>query len=130
VLFRPGHSSLVLTRDHVATVYEERQRIQKCGGRVVDGRVQGILEVCVTMLLLLLLLSLLLLLLLSLLMLLLLTMLLLTMLMMMMCDVCLIDSGVLTAALLPVVGKPLVWRLALQGVWCHGRARRALREPC
>ncbi len=34
-----------LTREHSASVYEERQRIQKCGGSVKDGRVLGVLEV-------------------------------------------------------------------------------------
>ena len=37
--------TLLLTQDHAPTVYEERQRIQKAGGSVTDGRVQGILEV-------------------------------------------------------------------------------------
>ena len=34
-----------LTREHSASVYEERQRIQKSGGSVKDGRVLGVLEV-------------------------------------------------------------------------------------
>lgn len=34
-----------LTRDHSASVYEERQRIQKSGGQVRDGRVLGAIEV-------------------------------------------------------------------------------------
>lgn len=34
-----------LTRDHSASVYEERQRIQKVGGFVKDGRVLGVLEI-------------------------------------------------------------------------------------
>ena len=34
-----------LTREHSASVYEERQRIQKCGGTVKEGRVLGVLEV-------------------------------------------------------------------------------------
>eukprot|EP00730_Choanoeca_flexa_P020278 TRINITY_DN9912_c0_g1_i1.p1 TRINITY_DN9912_c0_g1~~TRINITY_DN9912_c0_g1_i1.p1 ORF type:complete len:352 (+),score=68.70 TRINITY_DN9912_c0_g1_i1:45-1100(+) len=37
--------TLLLTKDHSPTVYEERQRIQKAGGQVENGRVQGILEV-------------------------------------------------------------------------------------
>ena len=34
-----------MTREHSASIYEERQRIQKCGGTVKDGRVLGVLEV-------------------------------------------------------------------------------------
>jgi len=34
-----------LTKEHSASIYEERQRIQKCGGQVRDGRVLGVLEV-------------------------------------------------------------------------------------
>ena len=34
-----------LTKEHSASVYEERQRIQKSGGTVKDGRVLGVLEV-------------------------------------------------------------------------------------
>jgi integrin-linked kinase-associated serine/threonine phosphatase 2C len=34
-----------LTREHSASVYEERQRIQKSGGHVRDGRVLGAIEV-------------------------------------------------------------------------------------
>ena len=37
--------TLLLSKEHSPTVYEERQRIQKAGGLVTDGRVQGILEV-------------------------------------------------------------------------------------
>lgn len=36
---------IVLTKDHNASVYEERQRIQKSGGNVRDGRILGVLEV-------------------------------------------------------------------------------------
>ena len=35
----------VREQDHSPTVYEERMRIQKAGGVVVDGRVQGVIEV-------------------------------------------------------------------------------------
>ncbi|KAK2184010.1 hypothetical protein NP493_286g01045 [Ridgeia piscesae] len=34
-----------LTKDHNATLYDERKRIQKAGGKVIDGRVMGVLEV-------------------------------------------------------------------------------------
>ncbi|KJH51907.1 hypothetical protein DICVIV_01888 [Dictyocaulus viviparus] len=34
-----------LTVDHSPTMYEERMRIQKAGGTVRDGRVNGIIEV-------------------------------------------------------------------------------------
>jgi integrin-linked kinase-associated serine/threonine phosphatase 2C len=34
-----------LTKEHSASIYEERQRIQKCGGQVRDGRVLGVLEI-------------------------------------------------------------------------------------
>lgn len=34
-----------LTKDHSPTIYEERMRIQKAGGSVIDGRVNGMLEV-------------------------------------------------------------------------------------
>ncbi len=37
--------SIVLTKDHNPTVYEERLRIQKSSGSVRDGRVLGVLEV-------------------------------------------------------------------------------------
>jgi len=49
VLVRTGKdeksSVLPLTKDHSPTEYEERQRIQKAGGFVRSGRVQGVLEV-------------------------------------------------------------------------------------
>ncbi|EDV24253.1 uncharacterized protein TRIADDRAFT_26627, partial [Trichoplax adhaerens] len=38
-------TALRLTKDQTPTDYEERMRIQKCGGFVKDGRVMGILEV-------------------------------------------------------------------------------------
>ncbi len=37
--------SVVLTKDHNPTVYDERLRIQKSGGTIRDGRVLGVLEV-------------------------------------------------------------------------------------
>ncbi|XP_077998593.1 integrin-linked kinase-associated serine/threonine phosphatase 2C-like [Glandiceps talaboti] len=37
--------AIPLTKDHTPTQYEERQRIQKAGGTVREGRVMGILEV-------------------------------------------------------------------------------------
>eukprot|EP00123_Amoebidium_parasiticum_P000678 comp11545_c0_seq1/m.6005 comp11545_c0_seq1/g.6005 ORF comp11545_c0_seq1/g.6005 comp11545_c0_seq1/m.6005 type:complete len:434 (-) comp11545_c0_seq1:375-1676(-) len=36
---------VAVSRSHTASVYEERQRIQKAGGTVKDGRVMGVLEV-------------------------------------------------------------------------------------
>ncbi|EGD79329.1 hypothetical protein PTSG_09742 [Salpingoeca rosetta] len=36
---------VTLSKVHIATLYDERQRIQKAGGKVVDGRIQGIMEV-------------------------------------------------------------------------------------
>ncbi|XP_038075854.1 integrin-linked kinase-associated serine/threonine phosphatase 2C-like [Patiria miniata] len=38
-------SLIPLSKEHNPTMYEERMRIQKAGGTVQDGRVQGILEV-------------------------------------------------------------------------------------
>ncbi|XP_022090343.1 integrin-linked kinase-associated serine/threonine phosphatase 2C-like isoform X1 [Acanthaster planci] len=38
-------SLIPLSKEHNPTMYEERMRIQKAGGTVKDGRVQGILEV-------------------------------------------------------------------------------------
>ncbi|KAK6732817.1 hypothetical protein RB195_016909 [Necator americanus] len=40
-----GFSSIELTVDHNPTSYDERMRIQKAGGTVRDGRVNGIIEV-------------------------------------------------------------------------------------
>ncbi|EYB96586.1 hypothetical protein Y032_0149g2721 [Ancylostoma ceylanicum] len=40
-----GFSSIELTVDHNPTIYDERMRIQKAGGTVRDGRVNGIIEV-------------------------------------------------------------------------------------
>ncbi|VDL74607.1 unnamed protein product [Nippostrongylus brasiliensis] len=40
-----GFSSIELTVNHNPTMYEERMRIQKAGGTVRDGRVNGIIEV-------------------------------------------------------------------------------------
>lgn len=37
--------SIVLSKDHNPTDYDERQRIQKAGGQVREGRIMGILEV-------------------------------------------------------------------------------------
>ncbi|XP_039250387.2 integrin-linked kinase-associated serine/threonine phosphatase 2C-like isoform X1 [Styela clava] len=39
------HVSVSLSKDHNPTDYDERQRIQKLGGQVREGRVMGILEV-------------------------------------------------------------------------------------
>lgn len=39
------HIALPLTVDHSPMLFEERTRIQKAGGFVRDGRVQGIIEV-------------------------------------------------------------------------------------
>lgn len=39
------HVSISLSQDHSPTDYEERQRIQRAGGHVREGRVMGILEV-------------------------------------------------------------------------------------
>eukprot|EP00049_Salpingoeca_infusionum_P002874 m.60815 g.60815 ORF g.60815 m.60815 type:complete len:229 (+) comp11838_c0_seq3:930-1616(+) len=36
---------LPLTKDHTATQYEERMRIEKAGGTVTNGRIQGIMEI-------------------------------------------------------------------------------------
>ena len=36
---------IVLTKDHNPTLYEERQRIQKTGAHVKDGRILGVLEI-------------------------------------------------------------------------------------
>ncbi|PIO52414.1 hypothetical protein TELCIR_26280, partial [Teladorsagia circumcincta] len=40
-----GFSHIELTVNHNPTMYEERMRIQKAGGTVKDGRVDGIIEV-------------------------------------------------------------------------------------
>eukprot|EP00041_Stephanoeca_diplocostata_P021960 m.519837 g.519837 ORF g.519837 m.519837 type:complete len:317 (+) comp21949_c0_seq8:397-1347(+) len=40
-----GVAAKRLSRDHSPTMYEERMRIQKAGGFIADGRVQGIMEV-------------------------------------------------------------------------------------
>lgn len=40
-----GLHVIELTKEHSACVYEERQRIQKSGGHVRDGRVLGAIEV-------------------------------------------------------------------------------------
>uniref|UniRef100_A0A3B4FPJ9 ILK associated serine/threonine phosphatase n=1 Tax=Pundamilia nyererei TaxID=303518 RepID=A0A3B4FPJ9_9CICH len=37
--------TLVLSKEHNPTIYEERMRIQRAGGTVRDGRVLGVLEV-------------------------------------------------------------------------------------
>lgn len=43
---KPGGAiaAIPLTKDHTPTLYTERKRIQKAGGVVRDGRVQGIME--------------------------------------------------------------------------------------
>ncbi|CAK9292244.1 unnamed protein product [Gordionus sp. m RMFG-2023] len=40
-----SYKAINLTENHSPTVYEERVRIQKYGGNVIDGRLNGILEV-------------------------------------------------------------------------------------
>uniref|UniRef100_A0A0K0DCW5 PPM-type phosphatase domain-containing protein n=1 Tax=Angiostrongylus cantonensis TaxID=6313 RepID=A0A0K0DCW5_ANGCA len=42
---KDAFSPIELTVDHNPTMYEERMRIQKAGGTVKDGRVNGIIEV-------------------------------------------------------------------------------------
>lgn len=39
------HAAFPLSREHNPSNYDERKRIEKAGGRVCDGRVQGVLEV-------------------------------------------------------------------------------------